>query len=137
MAEKKMSFGFILSAALSSNFSSSFAKASQTVEQLSAHMDRMKERATRLQKAFDSGIINEKTFRTAKMLNAQKTVRAYGEAAKGAFNEATTSAGMLYYKAQSLASMFSAPIQAAIQFESSMADVKKSWNSKSRSNSSR
>ncbi len=125
MAEKKMSFGFILSAALSSNFSSSFAKASQTVEQLSAHMDRMKEQATRLQKAFDSGIINEKTFRTANMLSAQKTVRAYGEAAKGAFNEATTSAGMLYYKAQALASMFSAPIQAAIQFESSMADVKK------------
>ncbi len=125
MAEKKMSFAFILSAALNSNFSSSFAKASQTVELLSAHMDKMKEQATRLRSAFDSGIINEKTFKTAQMLNGQKTVRAYGAAAKGAFNEAATSAGLLYYKAQSLASMFSAPMQAAIQFESSMADVKK------------
>ncbi len=125
MAEKKMSFAFILSAALNSNFSSSFAKASQTVELLSAHMDKMKEQAARLRSAFDSGIINEKTFKTAQMLNGQKTVRAYGAAAKGAFNEAATSAGLLYYKAQSLASMFSAPMQAAIQFESSMADVKK------------
>lgn len=125
MAEKKMSFAFILSAALNSNFSSSFAKASQTVELLSTRMDKMKEQAARLRSAFDSGIINEKTFKTAQMLSGQKMVRAYGTAAKGAFNEAATSAGLLYYKAQSLASMFSAPMQAAIQFESSMADVKK------------
>lgn len=125
MAEKKMSFAFVLSAALSSNFSSSFAKASQTVELLSAHMDRMKEQAARLKGAFDSGIINEKTFRTAQMLSGQKAARAYGEAAKGAFAEAAKGAGLLYYKAQSLASMFAAPAQAAIRFESSMADVKK------------
>lgn len=125
MAEKKMSFAFVLSAALSSNFSSSFAKASQTVELLSAHMDRMKEQANRLKGAFDSGIINEKTFRTAQMLNGQKAARAYGEAAKGAFVEAAKGAGLLYYKAQSLSSMFAAPAQAAIRFESSMADVKK------------
>lgn len=125
MSEKKMSFAFILSAALNSNFSSSFAKASQTVELLSTHMDKMKEQAARLRSAFDSGIISEKTFKTAQMLSGQKVVRAYGAAAKGAFNEAAASAGLLYYKAQSLASMFSAPMQAAIQFESSMADVKK------------
>ncbi len=125
MAEKKMSFAFVLSAALSSNFSSSFAKASQQVELLSQHMDKMKEQAARLKGAFDSGIINEKTFRTAQMLSGQKAARAYGAAAKGAFEDATRGAGLLYYKAQSLASMFAAPAQAAIQFESSMADVKK------------
>ena len=125
MAEKKMSFAFVLSAALSSNFSSSFAKASQQIELLSQHMDKMKEQAARLKGAFDSGIINEKTFRTAQMLSGQKAARAYGAAAKGAFEDATKGAGLLYYKAQSLASMFAAPVQAAIQFESSMADVKK------------
>ena len=125
MAEKKMSFAFVLSAALSSNFSSSFAKASQQIELLSQHMDKMKEQAARLKGAFDSGIINEKTFRTAQMLSGQKAARAYGVAAKGAFEDATKGAGLLYYKAQSLASMFAAPAQAAIQFESSMADVKK------------
>ncbi len=125
MAEKKMSFAFVLSAALSSNFSGSFAKASQQVELLSQHMDKMKEQAARLKGAFDSGIINEKTFRTAQMLSGQKAARAYGAAAKGAFEDATRGAGLLYYKAQSLASMFAAPAQAAIQFESSMADVKK------------
>lgn len=125
MAEKKMSFAFVLSAALSSNFSSSFAKASQQIELLSQHMDKMKEQAARLKGAFDSGIINEKTFRTAQMLSGQKAARAYGAAAKGAFEDATKGAGLLYYKAQSLASMFAAPAQAAIQFESSMADVKK------------
>ena len=120
-----MSFAFVLSAALSSNFSSSFAKASQQIELLSQHMDKMKEQAARLKGAFDSGIINEKTFRTAQMLSGQKAARAYGAAAKGAFEDATKGAGLLYYKAQSLASMFAAPAQAAIQFESSMADVKK------------
>lgn len=125
MAEKKMSFAFVLSAALSSNFSSSFAKASQQIELLSQHMDKMKEQAARLKGAFDSGIINEKTFRTAQMLSGQKAARAYGAAAKGAFEDATKGAGLLYYKAQSLTSMFAAPAQAAIQFESSMADVKK------------
>ncbi len=125
MADKNFSFGFILSAALSSKFSSSFAKASQNVEQLSEHMEKMRERATRLKGAFDSGIINEKTFKSAVAIQGQKTMRAYGEAAKGAFNEAAVSIGVLQYKAQAVVSAVAAPIQAAMKFESAMADVKK------------
>ena len=125
LSEKNFAFGFVLSAALSSKFSSSFAKASQNVEQLSEHMAKMQEKAARLKSAFDSGIINEKTFKTAQAIQGQKTIRAYGEAAKGAFNEAAASAGALYYKAQVVSSIFTAPVQAAMKFESSMADVKK------------
>ena len=51
MADKNFAFGFILSAALNANFSSSFAKASQNVEQLSEHMEKMRERAARVKSA--------------------------------------------------------------------------------------
>ena len=125
MAERNFSFGFVLSAALSSKFSSSFAKASQNIELLSEHMEKMREKTLRLKSAFDSGVINEKTFKSAVAIQGQKTMRAYGEAAKGAFNDAAVSIGVLHYKAQAVASAISAPIQAAMQFESSMADVKK------------
>ncbi len=48
MADKNFAFGFVLSAALSSKFSSSFAKASKNVEELFANMEKMRERAGRL-----------------------------------------------------------------------------------------
>ncbi len=49
MANKNFAFGLVLSAALSSKFSSSFAKASQNVEELFANMEKMRERAERLE----------------------------------------------------------------------------------------
>ncbi len=125
MADKNFAFGFVLSAALNANFSSSFAKASQNVEQLSEHMEKMRERAARLKGAFDSGIINEKTFKTAQAMQGAKTVRAYGLAAKGAFAEVMAGGSALYYKAAFFADIFKGPTQAAMRFESSMADVKK------------
>ncbi len=48
MANKNFAFGLVLSAALSSKFSSSFAKASQNVEELFANMEKMREWAGRL-----------------------------------------------------------------------------------------
>lgn len=125
MADKNFAFGFVLSAALNANFSSSFAKASQNVEQLSEHMEKMRERAARLKGAFESGIINEKTFKTAQAIQGTKTVRAYGLAAKGAFAEAVAGGSALYYKAKFLSEAFTGPTRAAMKFESSMADVKK------------
>ena len=125
MAEKNFAFGLILSAALSSNFSSSFAKANENIEKLSDRMKEIGKQTTRLQSAFQNGIINEKTFRMGSSLQNKNAMRAYGLAAKDAFTEASGSMMALYYKARGLASVFSAPIQAAMQFESSMADVKK------------
>ena len=125
MAGKNFSFGFVLSAALNSKFSSSFAKASRNIEQLSEHMEKMQAQAARLKGAFDTGIINDKTFKSAVAIQGQKAMRAYGEAAKGAFNEAAVNAGILYYKTRALASVMAEPVRAAMQFESSMADVKK------------
>jgi TP901 family phage tail tape measure protein len=125
MAEKNFSFGFVLSAALNSKFSSSFAKASRNIEQLSEHMEKMQAQAARLKGAFDAGIINDKTFKSAVAIQGQRAMRAYGEAAKGAFNEAAVNAGILYYKTRALASAMAEPVRAAMQFESSMADVKK------------
>ncbi len=48
MDDKNFAFGFILLAALNANFSGSFAKASQNVEQPSEYMEKMRERATHL-----------------------------------------------------------------------------------------
>lgn len=125
MAEKNFAFGLILSAALSSNFSSSFATANKNIEQLSSRMKKMQEQTSRLKGAFDSGVINEKTFKTASTLQRQKTTHVYAAAARDAFSEASGSVMAFYYKARGLASVFSEPIQAAMKFESSMADVKK------------
>ncbi len=128
MAEKNFAFGFILSAALSSKFSGSFAKASQQIEMLSEHMEKLQAQSIRMQKAFDKGIISQKSYDAAKKIANEKAVQKYSMAANGAFNEGFTNAGALYYKAQVVASIFTAPTQAAMRFESSMADVKKVVN---------
>lgn len=125
MADKNFAFGFILSVALSSKFSGSFAKASQEIEQLSEHMQKLQAQAMRMQKAFDKGIISQKTYNVANKMAQEKAVQKYSTAANGAFNEGFVNAGALYYKAQVVASVFTAPIQAAMKFESSMADVNK------------
>lgn len=125
MPSKEFTFGFVLSAAMNSSFASSFAKASREVDELRKYMDKLGEETQQLQKAFGAGIINEKTFNTAVMQKNQKSLLAWKNASMDMFRSAFADWNIMYYNVQAFAGAFGKPMQAAIQFESTMADVRK------------
>lgn len=125
MPGKEFTFGFVLSAAMNSSFATSFAKASIEIDELRKYMDKLGEETKQLQKAFGDGIINEKTFNTAVMQKNEKSLLAWEKASTDTFRSAFADWGVLYYNTQAFAGAFAKPMQAAIQFESTMADVRK------------
>lgn len=125
MPGKEFTFGFVLSAAMNSSFATSFAKASIEIDELRKYMDKLGEETKQLQKAFGDGIINEKTFNTAVMQKNEKSLLAWKKASTDTFRSAFADWGVLYYNTQAFAGAFAKPMQAAIQFESTMADVRK------------
>lgn len=125
MPGKEFTFGFVLSAAMNSSFATSFAKASIEIDELRKYMDKLGEETKQLQKAFGDGIINEKTFNTAVMQKNEKSLLAWEKASTDTFRSAFADWSVLYYNTQAFAGAFAKPMQAAIQFESTMADVRK------------
>lgn len=125
MPSKEFTFGFVLSAAMNSSFAASFSKASKEVDELRQYVDKLGEETKQLQKAFGNGIINKKTFDAAILQRSEKNMLAFGKASMDLFRSSFADWSILYYKAQNFASAFAAPMQAAIQFESTMADVRK------------
>lgn len=125
MPSKEFTFGFVLSAAMNSSFAASFAKASREVDELREYMDKLGAETDRIKKAFGDRIINEKTFNAAVLQRNEKSMMAYKNASMAMFRSAFADWGILYYKTEAIAQAFRAPMQAAIQFESTMADVRK------------
>lgn len=125
MPGKEFTFGFVLSAAMNASFAASFSKASKEVDELRQYMDKLGEETKQLQKAFGAGIINKKTFDTAVMRKNEKSLLAWQNASMGMFRNAFADWSVLYYEISNIGHAFSVPVQAAIQFESTMADVRK------------
>ena len=125
MASKEFSFGFVLSAAMNSSFTNNFAKASQSIDELEKYMQRLRGESAQLKKAFDAGIINQKTFDAAVWNRNQKSMQAYKDASAGMFRENFADWNILYYKAQAVGNVLMGPVQSAMKFESAMADVRK------------
>lgn len=125
MPSKEFTFGFVLSAAMNSSFAASFSKASKEVDELRQYMDKLGDETKRLQKAFGDGIINKKTFDTAVMRKNEKSLLAWKNASMDMFRSAFADWNIMYYNVQAFGNVFAKPMQAAIQFESTMADVRK------------
>lgn len=125
MPSKEFTFGFVLSAAMNSSFAASFSKASKEVDELRQYMDKLEEETRQLQKSFGDGIINKKTFDTAVMRKNEKSLLAWKNASMDMFRSAFADWNIMYYNVQDFAGAFGKPMQAAIQFESTMADVRK------------
>lgn len=125
MPSKEFTFGFVLSAAMNSSFAASFSKASKEVDELRQYMDKLGDETKRLQKAFGDGIINKKTFDTAVMRKNEKSLLAWKNAPMDMFRSAFADWNIMYYNVQAFGNVFAKPMQAAIQFESTMADVRK------------
>lgn len=125
MPSKEFTFGFVLSAAMNSSFAASFSKASREVDELRQYMDKLGDETKRLQKAFGDGIINKKTFDTAVMRKNEKSLLAWKNASMDMFRSAFADWNIMYYNVQAFGNVFAKPMQAAIQFESTMADVRK------------
>ena len=88
-------------------------------------MDGITEETERLKKAFGSGIINKKTFDAAVLDRSRRSMLAWKNASMDAFRTAFVDMNILYYQAKAVGNIFYSPIQAAMQFESTLADVKK------------
>lgn len=125
MPSKEFTFGFVLSAAMNSSFAASFSKASKEVDELRQYMDKLEEETRQLQKSFGDGIINKKTFDTAVMRKNEKSLLAWKNASMDMFRSAFADWNIMYYNVQAFGNVFAKPVQAAIQFESTMADVRK------------
>ena len=125
MPSKEFTFGFVLSAAMNSSFAASFSKASKEVDELRQYMDKLGEETRQLQKSFGDGIINKKTFDTAVMRKNEKSLLAWKNASMDMFRSAFADWNIMYYNIQAFGNIFAKPVQAAIQFESTMADVRK------------
>lgn len=125
MPSKEFTFGFVLSAAMNSSFAASFSKASKEVDELRQYMDKLEEETRQLQKSFGDGIINKKTFDTAVMRKNEKSLLAWKNASMDMFRSAFADWNIMYYNVQAFGNVFAKPMQAAIQFESTMADVRK------------
>lgn len=125
MAGKEFTFGFVLSASMNSSFVNSFAKSSKQVDELRQYMEKLRTESSRLKRAMDSGIITQKTFDTAVIDRNARSMQAWRQASAGIFRQTFADWNVLYYKATFFAGMFAKPIQASMQFESTMADVKK------------
>ena len=124
MAGKSYEFMFALAASMNSNFTSTFTVAQKSVSNLRNSIKDLHTTQASVQDAFDKGIINPKSFE-----NAQKQMGLFREQLKRAkterFQKSFIDANAFYYGAKNIAMNFAEPVQAAMQFESVMADVKK------------
>ena len=125
MANKEFSLGFVLSATMNSAFTTSFARASKSIDGLEKYMNRLGEEGERVKKAFESGIINQKTFDASVFARQQKNMMAWKNASASLLRQTFADWNILYFKTMAVANVMSSPIQAAMKFESTMADVRK------------
>lgn len=95
------------------------------MESFRAQMNALATDKDRLDKAFKAGIISKDTLNNASIAMGTKAMRDFGEESSRAFQTAFADWNILYSHVSTAANMFARPIQAAIQFESTMADVKK------------
>lgn len=128
MADKSYKFAFALAASMSSNFNSTFTSATQKVNNLRTSFENLKRMQTAVQNAYDKKIIKPEAFENAKKQIDSLNRMNQGlqkAAATEMFQKSFVDATAFYYGVKNMASFLTGPIQAAKQFESVMADVKK------------
>ena len=125
MAGKSYEFAFALAARMNSSFTSTFTTATKSVKTLKASFDDLNKVQQAINNASTKGIINEKSFANAqKQLNVMNK-KLQNAAATEMFQKSFIDATAFYYGAKNIVSFLAEPVQAAMQFESVMADVKK------------
>ena len=125
MARKSYEFMFALAASMNSNFRSTFTTATKSVKTLKASFDDLTHIHQEVNTAFANKIINEQSFK-----NAQKQINLINRGLQKAsatemFQKSFIDVSAFYYGAKKIAMNFAEPVQAAMHFESVMADVKK------------
>lgn len=125
MARKSFEFVFALAASINSSFNTSFSTATTKIKSLKSSVKELNSVQSGINNAFSKGIINQKSFD-----NAQKQINIMNKSMQKAattemFQKSFIDATAFYYGAKNLISFLAGPTQAAMQFESAMADVKK------------
>lgn len=125
MARKSFEFVFALAASINSSFNASFSTATTKIKSLKSSVEELNSVQSGINNAFSKGIINQKSFD-----NAQKQINIMNKSMQKAattemFQKSFIDATAFYYGAKNLISFLAGPTQAAMQFESAMADVKK------------
>lgn len=136
MAGKEFSFGFSINANLSANFNAVFGVAGKKVQALNADMKKLKEQQKMLEKADREGVVTKNTLNNAltqlssryeKLETAQKKYLAIqGKINKLQSNMSNHASNALQFSG--MAWSIAKTAQAAVTFESAMADVKKVVN---------
>lgn len=136
MAGKEFSFGFSINANLSANFNAVFGVAGKKVQALNADMKKLKEQQKMLEKADREGVVTKNTLNNAltqlnrryeKLETAQKKYLAIqGKINKLQSNMSSHASNALQFSG--MAWSIAKTAQAAVTFESAMADVKKVVN---------
>ena len=125
MPGKSFSFGFSIGASLAPSVNATFMRVNKNLYAMKGAMWDLHKTQINLNKAFDQGIINQKSFDTAQKMTKMYQAKLDKINAGEIFNKSMIDATALYYTAQNVAGALSAPIQSAMRFESVMADVRK------------
>lgn len=125
MARKSFEFVFALAASINSSFNASFSTATTKIKSLKSSVEELNSVQSGINNAFSKGIINQKSFD-----NAQKQINIMNKSMQKAattemFQKSFIDATAFYYGAKNIAAFLATPVQAAMKFESAMADVKK------------
>lgn len=139
MAGKEFEFGFKIAAALQGNFKGTFSFASSQIAALAVKASEVNRQMKQLDNAYSKGIISTKSYNNAlaalngryDSIMAKQAQYTKMQEMQGKMNKYRSSmdeavGGMMQYAG--MATILSAPIKAAIDFESAMSDVKKVVN---------
>lgn len=125
MANKSFEFMFALAASINSSFNSSFSTATGKVRTLQGSIKDLNKTQSQLNTAFSQGLINTKSYENAQQ-QLDKMNRSLQKAAgTEMFQKSMVNATAFYYGVKNLAGALAGPTQAAMEFESTMADVNK------------
>lgn len=131
MAGKEFAFGFVLSAALSSGFANSFGTAGKYMTKLREETAKYEKILRLTEKAQKKGIIDTESYKNA-VTQMRPEIEALAKkqeqyvSANNAFSENARSMKKYFLGISGAGlALFNGPIQSAVQFESTMADVRK------------
>ncbi len=128
MAGRSYEFLFTIGAAISSTFRSSMSQSALQITNLENKLRSLDKTGRAVQSAFDKGVINSTAYQNAmRSLSGQngKVNSQLGAARYRAFRNSINDAITFSYAVRNVADAFMAPIGAAMEFESTMADVRK------------
>lgn len=128
MAGRDFKFAFVIGASLSSAFKGSFSSASVKLGQLNRKIEELNNTGKHVSDAWLNKMISDKSYNNAmkRIQNLKSSMMQQKNGMRGDVFQKAITDGTIYFNAvQSLGTAFMAPINAAMTFESSMADVRK------------